>query len=1024
MRSHHSRRGPESECSLCVQPARFEEAPSSGHGHHLSATPNSLTIMELVKALHEVAAVRAADPLRPVTFVVPTRLAALAMRRELARLTPHAAVRFETLPRLAELVGSGSLAAAGRLPLARPIGDYAAGVVARDSGGTLAQVAGLPGYARVLRRHFQRLRRGGIRSSGELDVPADNETTREFLRAYDAFRALTHEFYDDEDLFDAGAAAIAAGQAGVAAELGDIYLVAPAVRTAGGDSLVHALAGGSNIVQLDDDPVRISPSFILMPDPSSEAESVARSVLQMIEHGAGMHEIAVFHGADSSYPALLASAFRRADVPAVRFPGQPLNETPAGRAVLALIELPVQDYSRVAVLDFFALAQSHPSLPGGGADVPVRATTWERISREAGVTHGAARWGEALAAAAADLRDRASNVDDDAWRERIESDAETADALSGLMQTLIGRLEPLRSEQPAARFVARLRAVVDDYVRTDSTGFVEVVEEIDQLGTVAAIGGALNLETFITAFDANLRAAAIREGGLGDGILVADFRAAAGLRYPHVVVCGAHEGAFPPGVGIAPVVDENWWSAARARHPFVEDANARLERERAAALRCLATATESLTVTLSVTASAGTRERYPSPVVAEVASAALGRRVTPTDIRNSVYPETVRGRSPLAAAAVGPALDAFESELREAIAARQAGAWAPPTGHRLALPVELRRMRRAPRLNRWDGLVQLDVPLLPADRQLSATSVEAYGTCGFRFFLRSILRLQALDEPEERQTMDPAMRGTIVHKALDRFFRRNQERGRPAPGESWNDADQAELLAILDEQIARASARGQAGLPIFHAHELATLHADMERFLKEDSLHRLTARAMPAAFEWEFDGVAIGGRRFRGAADRVDRSLDGTRAWIIDYKTGRSEGYTAEPRDPFNGGEQLQLGIYAAALASMEDVEVTGRYWFITQRGEFAAVEYTHSPENAGRLAEVVRAIEAGVSGGVFPAVPGEEDQRGGFENCAYCDFDRICSRRRLAEFTNRAGDDSLGPWALVEAAARGTADA
>ena len=52
--------------------------------------------MQLAEALHEVAEARAADPLRPVTFVAPTRLAALAMRRELARLTPHAAVRFET----------------------------------------------------------------------------------------------------------------------------------------------------------------------------------------------------------------------------------------------------------------------------------------------------------------------------------------------------------------------------------------------------------------------------------------------------------------------------------------------------------------------------------------------------------------------------------------------------------------------------------------------------------------------------------------------------------------------------------------------------------------------------------------------------------------------------------------------------------------------------------------------------------------------------------------------------------------
>jgi RecB family exonuclease len=470
-------------------------------------------------------------------------------------------------------------------------------------------------------------------------------------------------------------------------------------------------------------------------------------------------------------------------------------------------------------------------------------------------------------------------------------------------------------------------------------------------------------------------------------------------------------------------VDERWWAAVRTRHPFVEDTEARLERERESATRCLASATASLTVTVSVTSSAGTRERHPAPVVADAASAALGRIVTPTDIRNSLYPKTVRGRSPLAASVGGPVIDAFEHELRDAVAARQAGSWTVEAGHRLARPVELRRMRRAPRLTEWDGLVQPDIPLLPEGRQLSATSVEAYGTCGFRFFLRSILRLQALDEPEERQTMDPAMRGTIVHKALDRFFKSEQTRGRPAAGERWNTDDEHELLAILDEEVARASARGRAGLPIFHAHEMATLHADLERFLKEDSLHRLTLGAAPVAFEWGFEGVQIGGRAFRGSADRVDRSVDGKRAWIIDYKTGRSEGYTESDNDPFNGGTQLQLGIYAAALSSAEDIEVTGRYWFITQRGEFAAVEYTHSVANAERLDQVVRAIETGVSGGAFPAVPGEEDPRGGFENCTYCDFDRVCSRRRLAEFTNRAMDESVRPWARVQEIARGNGD-
>src|SRR2546426_10610699 len=110
-------------------------------------------------ALIAIAKGRAHDPLAPVTVVAPSHPAALQLRRRLAELLPFAAVRLETLPRIAELLGAGHLAAAGRSPLARPIGDYVAEQVAREAGGALAAVGDLPGYGRALRQIFRRLRR-------------------------------------------------------------------------------------------------------------------------------------------------------------------------------------------------------------------------------------------------------------------------------------------------------------------------------------------------------------------------------------------------------------------------------------------------------------------------------------------------------------------------------------------------------------------------------------------------------------------------------------------------------------------------------------------------------------------------------------------------------------------------------------------------------------------------------------------------------------------------------------------------
>ena len=79
---------------------------------------------------------------QPVTVIVPTRLAALQLRRRLAQLgRAYAGVRFETASRVAELVAGADLARAGRRPLARPIADYVATQVALESRGPLTSVA-------------------------------------------------------------------------------------------------------------------------------------------------------------------------------------------------------------------------------------------------------------------------------------------------------------------------------------------------------------------------------------------------------------------------------------------------------------------------------------------------------------------------------------------------------------------------------------------------------------------------------------------------------------------------------------------------------------------------------------------------------------------------------------------------------------------------------------------------------------------------------------------------------------------
>ncbi len=183
--------------------------------------------------------------------------------------------------------------------------------------------------------------------------------------------------------------------------------------------------------------------------------------------------------------------------------------------------------------------------------------------------------------------------------------------LLGVVETLWRRLQELRPEQPASAFLTRFRAIVAGYLDPAAVGTAEVLAEVERLGTVDAVGGAFTLASFQRALRVNLEAAAIREGRFGEGVLVADHRAAAGLRFTRVVVCGAAEGLLPAGPGIDALVPDAAWEALRAHHPFVEDAARRVQRAGEAARRALGAARLALRVHEALRA--GTQTRVAAP---------------------------------------------------------------------------------------------------------------------------------------------------------------------------------------------------------------------------------------------------------------------------------------------------------------------------------------------------------------------------------------------------------------------------
>jgi hypothetical protein len=161
---------------------------------------------------------------------------------------------------------------------------------------------------------------------------------------------------------------------------------------------------------------------------------------------------------------------------------------------------------------------------------------------------------------------------------------------------------------------------------------------------------------------------------------------------------------------------------------------------------------------------------------------------------------------------------------------------------------------------------------------------------------------------------------------------------------------------------------------------------------------------------------------FGGRVDRIDRSADGSKLVVLDYKTGSAYQYAVidaehEEHDIVNRGQLLQLPIYAlAARAQFPDaVEAEAYYWFVGQRG---AIQMKGGPVDDAateRFESVVHTIVAGIEEGLFPARPGADEWRPStgptHANCMFCEFDSLCSSTRGEQWLTIRNRDELSDY-------------
>ncbi len=746
-------------------------------------------------------------------------------------------------------------------------------------------------------------------------------------------------------------------------------------------------------------------------------------------------------------------AMEDAGIPRERIETRPASCATAARALFRLIEAKRDDLPRPTVIEIAG------TLPVRFAVAP---GAWDVFSREWGVVGGEAEWKTRVAAGIREIeRRRERSAVDDVRGDRVgpAPDAtrlETARALGAFVAELAEIVRSIPERGRWSELASALRSATSRLFSFEPGDGSESVEEglteLAGLDRLAAAGEELGLGTLGEAVE--LLAAALdrapdedRDGDRG-GALVADLMRARGLPFDLVVLPGMVEGRFPRRAHTDPLLSDRERRALNAvlsaeEAPFEEapdDPPEDLGADGPLSLRSASSSEERLLFRLAV--DAGRRVVFTLPRI----DAATGRERTPSLLLLRHVEQASGAGSALSIEAFARAPGVRWLGLDPAPASRSAAL--TPIERLLADARDLHadpdprsRSRRAAALlarspfgraavaaerGRWgtrrftayDGWLEpaADAPeevrralasvALGGDGVLSATRLESWARCPYRYFLQHGLALTKLEEPERQMTLSPLDRGEIIHAALERFWRGERAAGRGVPDEGGLPSAQARIAAIADELLDRFEESGITGPAILWRQARAEIRRDLEEALRH-AVER-DSGVLPAAFELDFQEEIAGVGSIRGRIDRLDLSGDGRRGRIVDYKSGKSRlSFDGSRRDPeprvFHGGEALQLPIYvlAAKRRFPEVADWVAAYDHCTQRGGFERAELSIDDATLERLRALIARLTADSAAGRFPFLQDDDA-------CAGCDVAVVCGPGHDVAFAAKADDPAL----------------
>lgn len=312
------------------------------------------------------------------------------------------------------------------------------------------------------------------------------------------------------------------------------------------------------------------------------------------------------------------------------------------------------------------------------------------------------------------------------------------------------------------------------------------------------------------------------------------------------------------------------------------------------------------------------------------------------------------------------------------------------------------------------GLIGELASRLPGDarRPLSASALEDYARCPFRFFVYRVLHAAPIEEGSD--DLDPLTNGRLHHRVLEKFFVERRDRGAlPLCGA----ADEREhLLTVIDQVLLEFDERERTGHPTLFRARLRRLRGDLLRLIAHEAQSPIEPGCYPALLEHPFGPLRIAAQNdaepatigddalhIAGVIDRID--IGPGRALVLDYKTGQIRRYQEYLRSELLR-TSFQLPLYAAAVQADPQVaaragvaaaegarslQVSARYYAVRQaavspalsdEGLFALAGPARAAAGEGNVAEVAYRLWRRLRSGDFRVAP---------KTCEGCGLESVC---------------------------------